>query len=133
MPQLHLLTIFSLIACCPTLNVLLENDVKDKQGKFEGVYTFQGFSNGMDYWVDDEGEHALWYLSSASNYYWLFDHLDVLGSFTAAIYSSSNTLEKKCPNNEGYVWNWMYFSHTTNSFVETNDVYIKCVDEGNCK
>ena len=124
---------FSLIACCPTLNILLENDVKNEVYFLEGVYTFQGFSNGMDYWVDDEGEHALWYLSSASNYYWLFDHLDVLGSFTAAIYSSSNTLEKKCPNNEGYVWNWMYFSHTTNSFVETNDVYIKCVDEGNCK
>ena len=29
---------FLLIACCPTLNVLLEHDVKDKQGKFEGVY-----------------------------------------------------------------------------------------------
>ena len=41
---------FSLIACCPTLNVLLQNNVKDKQGKCEGNYTFHGFSNGMDYW-----------------------------------------------------------------------------------
>ena len=127
--------VFSLIACCPTLNVLLENDVKDKQGKYKGVYTFQGFNNGMDYWVDTEGENAIWYkpFSSGSGYYWQIGTLANLGSNTVAIYSSSNTLEKKCPNNEGYVWNWMYFSHTTNSFVETNDVYIKCVDEGNCK
>ena len=53
--------LFSLIACCPILNVLLENDVKDKQGKFEGVYTFQGFSDGMDYWVDAKKEYAISY------------------------------------------------------------------------
>ena len=52
---------FSFIACCPTLNVLLENDVKDKWANFEGLYTFQGFSDGMDYWVDAEGENAIWY------------------------------------------------------------------------
>ena len=50
-------------ACCPTLNVLLENDVKDIHGDFEGVYTFQGFIDGMDYWVDAEGENAIWYTS----------------------------------------------------------------------
>ena len=63
---------FSLTACCPTLNVLLENDVKDKWGEYEGVYTFQGFSDGMYYWVDAEGKNAIWYkpFSSGSGYYW---------------------------------------------------------------
>ena len=89
----------------------------------------------MDYWVDAEGENAIWYryIASDSSYTWRIAPLQYLGASNAFIYSSSNTLEKKCPNNEGYVWNWMYFSHTTNSFVETNDVYIKCVYEGNCK
>ena len=122
---------FSLIACCSALNVLLENDVKNEVYFLEGVYTFQGFSNGMDYWVDDEGEHAMWYLSSGSNYYWQIGTLESLGTYAVVMYS--NTLAKKCPNDKGYVWNWKYFSYTTNSIVETNDVYIKCVYEGNCK
>ena len=100
---------------------------------YEGVYMFQGLSYGMDYWVDTEGKYAIWYIVYSGTHYWLIGTLGKLGSMSASMYSSSNTLEKKCPNNEGYVWNWMYFSHTTNSFVETNDVYIKCVDEGNCK
>ena len=58
-----------LIACCPTLNVLFENDIKDVWGFREGVYTFQGFSDGMDYWVDAEGENALWYKASGSTYW----------------------------------------------------------------
>ena len=52
---------YSLIACCPTLNVTLYNDVKDKYANFEGVYTFQGFSDGMDYWVDTSDQNAIWY------------------------------------------------------------------------
>ena len=42
---------------------MFENDVKDKQGKYEGVYTFQGFSNERDYWVDAAEENAIWYIS----------------------------------------------------------------------
>ena len=41
---------------------MLENDVKDEWGNFEDVYTFQGFFNGMDYWVDAEEEKAIWYM-----------------------------------------------------------------------
>ena len=68
--QLYFLTIFLLIACCPILNILLENDVKDQEGNYEGIYTFQGFSNGMDYWVDTEGENAIWYNTPGSTYDW---------------------------------------------------------------
>ena len=53
------------------------------------------------------------------------------------IYSTSYTLEKKCPNNEGYVWNWNFWDGY--SFILTNDVYIKrsneddfCISENPC-
>ena len=111
------------------LNILLENDVKNKQGKFEGVYTFQGFSDGMDYWVDAEGENAIWYLSTGSTYHWLMGDLSDLGSGYVAMYSSSNTLEEKCPNNDGYVWDWLYTPDGSTSFIATNDIYIKCANE----
>ena len=119
--------LFSFIACCPSLNVILENDVKEKQGEYEGIYTFQGFNNGMDYWVDADGVHAIWYNTEGSSYYWVIGKLSYLGSLTVAVYSSSDTLEKKCPNNEGYVWNWIY-DHDY-SWKATNDVYIKCLNE----
>ena len=31
------------------LNVSLENDVKDKHDKYEGIYMFQGLYQGIDY------------------------------------------------------------------------------------
>ena len=108
---------------------MLKNDVKDKQGKYEGLYTFQGFSEGMDYWVDAEGENAIWYNMLGSSYDWNIGTLENLASNTVAIYSSSNTLEKKCPNNEGYVWNWKYDNLINSGFTDTNDVYIKCANE----
>ena len=123
---------FPFIACCPTLNVLLDNDVKDKLGQYEGVYTFQGFSEGMDYWVDVEAEHAIWYTALGSAYYWLIAPLSSLGSTSGLyMYSSSNTLEWTCPNNEGYVWNWKYVHDpdASSGFTDTNDVYIKCANE----
>ena len=99
---------FSLIACCPTLNVLFENDVKDKWGNREGIYTFQGLSDGMDYWVHADGSFAIWYGTSSSADSWRIGTITNLGSTTVSMYSSSNTLEKKCPNNEGYVWNCVF-------------------------
>ena len=78
---------FYLIVCCSTLNLLLENDVKDKQGKYEGVYTFQGFSNGMDYWVDDSGVYAIWYKIRGSSYDWNIGFLADLGSDIVVMYT----------------------------------------------
>ena len=93
-----------MLACCPTLNVVLKNDVKERKGQYEGVYTFQGLNDGMDYWIDAEGENAIWYKASGQ---WIIASLQHLGSTIASIYTS-NTLENKCPNNEGYTWNWTY-------------------------
>ena len=105
---------------------MLENDVKNKQGKYEGVYTFQGFSDGMDYWVDTEGENAVWYEAFGSTFSWAISPISFLGS-NGPIYSSSTILEKKCPNNEGYVWNWKFWE--SSSFIATTDVYVKCENE----
>ena len=103
---------------------MLENDVKDTLNHygFEGIYTYQGFSGGMDYWIDAEGEIVLWYRQV-----WRFAPLAYLGSYTAAIKSVPGKLEKECPNNEGYVWNWVYSDG--GSYITTNDVYIKCANE----
>ena len=120
------------------LNILLENDVKDKLGNFEGVYTFQGFSNGMDYWVHAEGEYGIWYvveevLGGSPINLWVIGPLSTLGyAHAIKFYTFSNNviMEKKCPNNEGHVvWSpWMY-TPDAHSFVATNDVYIKCANE----
>ena len=99
------------------------------------TFSFQGFSDEMDYWVDADGELAIWYKALGSVDQWFIGPLPYLGSNVAAIYSASNTLEKKCPNNEGYVWNWKYDHDPyaeSSGYTNTNDVYIKCV-EGNCK
>ena len=67
----------------------------------------------MDYWVDADGELAIWYTSSGSSYDWNINGLVYLGSDTVSLYSSSNTQEKNCPNNEGYIWNWLYHGGET--------------------
>ena len=97
-------------------------------GKFEGVYTFQGFSNGIDYWADSEGEHAIWYKTYGTPYsYWNIERLDYLGTSYAGIYGSRNILDNKCPNNEGDLWSWYYSDGY--SWIATNDVNIKCAIE----
>ena len=123
--------LYLLIACCTTLNILLANDVKDEYGKYEGVYTFQGLSDGMDYWVHADGENAIWYKRSSHKpeYYWVIGELVDLGKLVHRIETSSNTLEKKCPNNEGNVWNWNFYASMDSRWIATNDVYIKCANE----
>ena len=60
----------------------------------------------------------------------LFGRLDQLGLYGHVLRSNVKIIENECPNNEGYVWNWEYKDSGT--WTATNDVYIKCVDEGNC-
>ena len=68
----------SLIVCCSKLNVLLENGVKDKQGHYEGVYTFQGYINERDSWIDAEGENAIWYIPDWKD--WAIGSADKVGT-----------------------------------------------------
>ena len=81
----------------------------------------------MDYWVHVDGSKALWYMETTTTYYWAFGPLAYLGTGSVNMYTASNTLKEKCPNNEGYVWNWIYFP--ASSGVATDDIYIKCANE----
>ena len=119
----------SLIVCCSKLNVLLENGVKDKQGHYEGVYTFQGYINERDSWIDAEGENAIWYIPDWKD--WAIGEVDRMGTKYRHM-RTTNDLEAICPNNEGYVLSWDYRdsnSYFVNTWISTNDVYIKCANE----
>ena len=118
-----------LLDCCSPLNLTLGHDFKNTiQNDYEGIYTFDGFINGMDYWIHDGGEYAIWFWYSApGEYYWLIGPKSSLGLNTGGMYATLDHLKKKCPNNEGWVWSWKY----TNSYawVATDDVYLKCMKE----
>ena len=113
---------------------MLENDVKDEWGILNGIYTFQGFSGGMDYWVHDDNGFAIWYryemVNGITNYFWHFGLLESLGTNAAAVVAISVVPEneKMCPNNEGYVWEWLFFDGHA-SYIDTKDIYIKCANE----
>ena len=85
----------------------------------------------MDYWVDAAGENAIWYQNfgspSVTPDRWQIGLLSDLWSSIAYMYTKTDVLEMKCPNNEGYYLSWMYWNHF--SYITTNDVYIKCVNE----
>ena len=103
---------------------MLENSVKVKQGQYEGVYTFEGFSNGVDYWVDAAEENAIWYISDFKD--WAIGSAYKFGTKDRFI-RTSNDLEAVCPNNEGYILSWDYLVNLL--FISTEDIYIKCANE----
>ena len=81
----------------------------------------------MDYWVDAEGEHAIWYQGSHER--WRIGYLLNIGTSTCFFASYKHILGMTCPNNEGYFLSWKYWSVTSYGFIATNDVYIKCANE----
>ena len=118
--------LFSKIACCSSLNFSHVGDLAS--ATTNGVYNFGGQVSEMDFWVQASGEFAIWYITTGDDFYWVVGPSAEVGSFSAAMYTVSDLLEKKCPNNEGYVWNWRYNNGV--SWIETNDVHIKCTNEG---
>ena len=112
----------------------LGNSIKEASNslyqEYEGVYTFSGIINDMDYFIHSTGEYAIWYTVYDSNFYmWNIGSEYYLGSDYSAIYAGSRKLPNKCPNNEGYSWSWKLYDHNTNSWVGTNEVYLKCENE----
>ena len=112
-------------ACCPTLNI--------NTGIFSslnGNYTSgTGFINEINYWVSPTGEYALWYIISYSTYFWLLGPIDEVGSITCYMFTMSSMNEKKCPNNEGYIWKWNYWNSTISDWIPADDLSIKCANE----
>ena len=96
--------------------------------EFEGIYNFSGIINDMDYFIHSTGKYAIWHMILQSDYYiWAIGLKTDLGTGYSSIYAGSPKLPNKCPNNEGYVWNWNIW--TNSSWIATNDVYLKCENE----
>ena len=49
---------------------------------YEGVYTFSGLINGMDYFVDSKGEKAIWFFGSGYYHFWIIGSKTNIGSFS---------------------------------------------------
>ena len=109
----------------------LSNDAKVYQSVREGIYHYSGTLNEMDYFIDTQQANAIWYKpsSSGTDYFWLVGTVADLDSYTVGIYSisSDSFMEKKCPNNEGHVWDWLYWSGS--AWTPSSDISIKCVTE----
>ena len=123
----NIIFLCSFIGCCSSLNVTLANEVKAMHGVLEGVYTFAGFANGIDYFSDGNG-HAIMYMITNDGVFWA---VFPTATYNALLLASSNDLElyQKCPNNEGYQWsNWRFFNGVL--YELSNDISLKCVDEG---
>ena len=89
----------------------------------------------MDYWVDAEGNNAIWHSTGTENHgvRWRIGPHEKLGLVglgddpAVGIYSEKKD-QKECPNNEGFVWIW-YYNQGGTTFIATNDVYIECANE----
>ena len=114
--------------CCSNITLTLGNSIKnnDSNQVYEGIYTFSGFINGMDYFVHSSEQTAIWYYENSYGYHWIIGPLTNLGNFVATLFSYSELLKNKCPMNNGYVWSWRY---SDNGFQETNEIYVKCESE----
>ena len=121
---------FSSLDCCSSLNLTLANEVKAERGSYEGVYTFAGLKNGMDFFTDGNG-HELTNIIESQGVLWYFTES---ASFFPWIFAGTSDTEMymKCPNDEGRAWNWIFVvgSGFDMSYNLTDDVHLKCVDEG---
>ena len=123
-------TLFVPLDCCSSITLTLGNSIKNINNyqDLEGIYTFSGVINGMDYFVHSAKQVAIWYVvCECGTHYWIIGAMSNLGTFgPAKMYTSSKELKNKCPMNNGYVWSWRY---SDNGFQETNEIYVKCESE----
>ena len=111
------------------LNVTLENEVKNEVGWYEGIYTFGGISNDMDYFVHSENRmYALWFhmIINQSSKFWMFGYKSNVGLNKAWI--AQQVADKKCPKDGEYPWLWHYFNAQDWIAIPTTDIAIRCLD-----
>ena len=116
--------------CCSKIILTLGNSIKNINNNqhYEGIYTFSGFINGMDYFVHSSEQTAIWYYETSNGYYWNIASLTNLGNFVAIFYTHSQELKNKCPINNGYASSWKY---SDNGYKYTDEIYLKCENDGN--
>ena len=107
-----------LIACCPTINISLSGDVKNRQGSLEGVYTYNGIINGRDYWVKVGGGMAIHYYPGFKE--WTIGISNSESIFRSFVQSSSNST---CPNNAENNWTYYY----VDDWISTSEIHLNCI------
>ena len=107
----------------------LENEVKNEVGWYEGIYTFGGISNDMDYFVHSENRNiALWFFvtHSTSSKFWMFGDKSNVGQDWGSI--TQQVPDKKCPKDGEYPWLWFYADDPYWIAIPTTDIAIRCLD-----
>ena len=104
--------------------------IRSMTGKFQKVIDYSGIKhqhvntiNHRDYWVNDDGTDALWYMPISKD--WMFGDVKVLGSTTVRI-ASNNNLASQCPYDERHTYR--YWNGKT--WIYTEDVHQSCVTVG---
>ena len=128
------------LACCLTLTVTLGNEFKYKLGYFhlEGIYSFHGIKNDMDYWVHSENrEFAIWFVPAEQltdeigwiyRYsHWCFGYKSMVGQSSGWMTGANPVADKKCPEDGGYPWSWSYADDS--NWIPTTSISIKCKNE----
>ena len=91
--------IFSQLACDVKIKVKISNELLC-HGGMSGIYHQNGEVNGHNYWVKDNGRHAIWYLNED----WVIGKVNCLGTNVMFIKSSKEDMSKNpilCPNKIG--------------------------------
>ena len=123
----------SSLDCCSSLNLTLANEIKAEHGSYEGVYTFAGLKNGMDFFTNGNGHELTFIIDSQGVAMWYFSESAFFFSIPYVYgYATDTEMHMKCPNNEGRAWTWGFVvgSGFDMSYNHTDDVHLKCVDEG---
>ena len=107
--------------CPAVLEIILQNEAKEKYSIFEGTYLISdSLVNGNKYWNQEGKGGAIWY---DINNYWIVNDDRWLGQSIALLWNSDSTAS--CPN----FGNWHYWD--TNDWITPNNDDIIFLASGN--
>ena len=112
---------YILLGCPAVLEIILQNEAKEKHSTFEGTYLISdSLVNGHRYWNQEGKGNAIWY---DLNNYWIVDDERWLGQSTGKLWNSDSTAS--CPN----FGKWNYWD--TNDWITPNNNDIIFLASGN--
>ena len=91
--------------CCNTIHVDLSNEVETNQPNYTGVYHVNKWINGREYWVQADGERAIWYVPEFKD--WAIGYKDDLGSNFRSL-ATASSVAADCPYDTRN--NWKYWN-----------------------
>ena len=113
--------LISSILECPSLRVVLKNDVLRKQGTRQGTYKYLGIINGRDSWKKDD--QVIWYYPKYKD--WHIGSLNSIGTDRRGIASRGDSKDTKIFNVPKY--KWKYFSRGDWKNIKSGDISVTCV------